>query len=340
MSDRVLLFDPNALPSGLSGVAAEDLARLVSDHADAGLACFRGDQIVAQCALWWTQSPRYAHGRLGAIGHFSACDRSSAATLLNGACAEIGSQGCRFAVGPMDGNTWRRYRFVSEAGDQPPFFLEPENPREYPGFFIDSGFQPLATYTSALTENLLYEDKRAEEHEARFRAEGLSLEPIDPAQFEKTLAEIHALSLVSFQNNFLYTPIDVASFLAMYTKIRPVLRPSLVILARHEGRLVGYVFGVPDMSAPARGLPIDTAIIKTLAIDPARRFAGLGSVLLRQVHRAASALGMKRAIHALMHENNRSRILSGRSARTFRRYTLYSRDLDPNGASGSAGVGG
>jgi len=339
MSDRVRFFDPNAVPSELSGLAVEDLASLVSDHADAGLACVRNNQIVARCALWWTQAPPYEHGRLGVIGHFSARDRSSATTLLDGACEHIASQGRRFAVGPMDGNTWRRYRFVTEAGDQPPFFLEPENPLEYPGFFIDSGFQPLATYTSALTDNLLYEDKRADEHEARFRAAGLSFAPIDPARFETTLAEIHALSLASFQNNFLYTPIDEASFLAMYAKIRPVLQPSLVILARHEGRLVGYVFGVPDMSAPARGLPIETAIIKTLAIDPARQFAGLGSVLLRQVHRAAHALGMKGAIHALMHENNRSRILSARSARTFRGYTLYSRDLAQDAASSTAGVG-
>src|SRR5271165_6273733 len=97
MSDRALVVNPNVLPSGLSGPAAEDLALLVSDQADSGLACFRGDQIVGRCALWWTHAPPYALGRLGVIGHFSACDRASAVLLLNGSCEQLASQGCRFA---------------------------------------------------------------------------------------------------------------------------------------------------------------------------------------------------------------------------------------------------
>jgi len=40
-------------------------------------------------------------------------------------------------------------------------------------------------------------------------------------------------------------------------------------------------------------------------------------------------MGFTRAIHALMHETNKSRNLSARYARTIRRYTLFSKRLDP-----------
>jgi hypothetical protein len=43
--------------------------------------------------------------------------------------------------------------------------------------------------------------------------------------------------------------------------------------------------------------------------------------------RSARKLGFRRAIHALMHEENVSRTISGRYGRTIRRYALYARPL-------------
>jgi hypothetical protein len=44
-------------------------------------------------------------------------------------------------------------------------------------------------------------------------------------------------------------------------------------------------------------------------------------------HEAAHRLGYRRAIHALMHAANPSRRISGHTARTIRRYTLFARPL-------------
>ena len=62
---------------------------------------------------------------------------------------------------------------------------------------------------------------------------------------------------------------------------------------------------------------------------PDRRSLGLGGLLIGLCYRAARDLGYRRAIHALMHEENHSRRIGGDAARVFRRYTLYSR---PHGA--------
>ncbi len=105
------------------------------------------------------------------------------------------------------------------------------------------------------------------------------------------------------------------------------VRPELVLLAEHAGQPVGYVFTVPDYAQAARGEKVTTVIVKTLAVLPGRQHAGLGAWLLAEVHAAARGLGFTRAIHALMHETNKSRNLSAHYAKTIRRYTLFSKRL-------------
>ena len=98
-------------------------------------------------------------------------------------------------------------------------------------------------------------------------------------------------------------------------------------MAEAQGEPVGYLFGLPDLLQLQRQASIDTFIIKTVAVLPGRRSAGLGSVLVAEAQHRAAALGYRRAIHALMHEANNSRNISGKYARTMRRYTLFGRAL-------------
>src|SRR5436190_8969300 len=87
---------------------------------------------LGRCSLWWEKTPKLPGHRLGVIGHYAACNAGAAAELLKRACAQLSKRGCSRAVGPMDGNTWRRYRFVTDRGNAPAFFLEPENPAAWP----------------------------------------------------------------------------------------------------------------------------------------------------------------------------------------------------------------
>jgi L-amino acid N-acyltransferase YncA len=157
---------------------------------------------------------------------------------------------------------------------------------------------------------------------------GVTIREIDPAHFEEDLARIYEVSVVAFQDNYLYTPLPREAFLAQYRAIQARVKPELVLLAEQERGPVGYVFATPDYAQAQRGEPITTVIVKTLAVLPARANAGLGALLLGRVHEAAQSLGFTRAVHALMHETNKSRNLSARYAGTIRRYTLFSKRLN------------
>jgi L-amino acid N-acyltransferase YncA len=203
--------------------------------------------------------------------------------------------------------------------------MEPDNPDDWPRWFSTAGFSPLATYFSALAEDLLTEDSRIPRTVARLEKQGVHWRPLNLNRFTDELRHIYDVSRVSFQTNFLYTPITEKEFLAQYEPIQAHVQPELVLLAQYEGRPVGFVFGIPDLAQARRG-PVDTVIVKTVAVVPGRTCAGLGNVLVAQCHLAARTLGFRRAIHALMHETNNSINLSAHYARPFRRYTLFARE--------------
>src|SRR4030095_15317427 len=86
------------------------------------------DRSIAQLSLWWREAPQLAGARVGVIGHYAASSNDAAATLLEHATRRLSAQGCTLAVGPMDGNTWRSYRFVVERGPEQPLLLETHHP--------------------------------------------------------------------------------------------------------------------------------------------------------------------------------------------------------------------
>jgi GNAT superfamily N-acetyltransferase len=312
-----------ALP-GLSDLTPDIIVRHGPDES---WAVADGKGLLARCSLWWTDTPPLTGQRVGAIGHYSAADCNVAGRILDHACRRLAANGCTLAVGPMDGNTWRRYRLLTDRGTEPPFLLEPDNPNDWPAHFTGHGFAPLAEYYSSVNEDLSRIDPRHDAAHRRIADRGITLRSLNIDRFEDELRAIHALALASFTDNFLYTPVGEEEFVAQYRGIRPHVRPDLVLMAERDGRLVGFLFMIPDLLQAKRGRPIDTVIFKTMAVIPEHRGSGLGGLLMGLGHAAAYDLGYRRAIHALMHAANPSRRISDHTARTIRRYTLFARPL-------------
>src|SRR5579859_2377348 len=150
-------------------------------------ACVRDDRMYARCSIWTESTPIYRQSAVGVIGHYAAADAEAAATVLNHAAGQLKRLGFRFAVGPMDGNTWRRYRLLTRRGSEPPFFLEPDNPDEWPDHFTAAGFCSIAGYFSALNDDLSITDPRVPEAMERLRESGVRIRVIDPSRFEEDL---------------------------------------------------------------------------------------------------------------------------------------------------------
>lgn len=281
---------------------------------------------VARASLWWRAPPPYQGERVGLIGHCAAANAVAAARLLEAACAQLASAGCTIAIGPMDGSTWRRYRLVTERGPEPRFFLEPDNPDDWPAHFAAAGFEAIAHYYSALCEDL-GAIRPAAAVARRLLRHGFSVRPIDLARIDTELSALWRVASDAFAGNFLYTPIAEEEFRAMYAPLLPVLRPELALIAEHGGQVVGFGFALPDVLQRQRGEPIDTFVFKTLGVVSRMNQRGIGTWIFDCTIQAARALGMRRAIFALIHADNPSGRLAHAGGRDFRRYALYARRL-------------
>jgi len=319
--------DPDPSMRTDRGVAMIPGADRQAHGPDRSLLLMDEDALVARCSCWWTGTPIHDQRPAGVIGHYAARDAASGEALLRQACALLSAHGAATAVGPMDGSTWRRYRFVVERGQEPPFFLEPDNPDDWPAHWTAAGFTTAATYTSALNGDLAAEDPRTPAALERLRGSGIAIRTFDPSRTAEELQRIFALSLAAFSRNFLYTPIGEEEFLAQYQAVLPHVSPDTVLLAEKGDRLVGFMFALPDLLERRRSGSAETIILKTIAVDPSVAGIGLGGALMDLVQRKARALGFRRAIHALIHESNVSGRISARTARTMRRYALFAKPV-------------
>jgi GNAT superfamily N-acetyltransferase len=298
-----------------------------AQHADAHLcAVSESGDMQARCSLWWNHVPAYEQHRLGVVGHYAAAGDDAAAAILAAAREQLRLAGCTLAVGPMNGNTWRSYRFVTERGEQPPFFLEPANPPEWPLQFERAGFSSLASYFSALNSDLSRPDPRMAAIQERIADAGVVIRSAN-ADLRREMQMIYGVSQVSFRQNFLYTEISEAEFVTMYEPLFSVVRPELVLIAESAGQCVGYLFAIPDLAQKASGLDMNTFIIKTVSILPRSEIRGLGTLLVARAQQLGHEMGFRRCIHALMFEDNISLNISRHYAAIMRKYTLYSREL-------------
>ena len=319
--ERAEDIDEHAQPGEWPRLTSTELA---AQAPDATWLVTKGDAVLARASAWWTVAPPLPGESLGAVGHFAALNREAARLALDAACEALRSRGATLAVGPMDGNTWRRYRLVIDAGTEPPFFLEPTNPPEWPRWFADAGWRRHSEYVSSVNDNLSRVDPAGAAKARGLAERGVVMRELRLDDYDAELRRIYSVARVSFAGAYLYTPIDEDEFVAQYAAAKPAVVPSLVTIAEHDGIPVGFCFCIPDVNERAEGRPMRTAILKTFAVLPG--YTGLGGALADRTHAEASRLGFTRVIHALMHvSNDRSRALSKRIAHEIRRYALFER---------------
>ncbi len=263
----------------------------------------------------WRRAPALDGRATAAVGSFRCASAEAGTALLAAIARDLAAEGFGALIGPMDGDTWHSYRLVTESDGSPPFLLEPASRPHDLAAFEAAGFAAVGRYFSA----------RVAVNDAPGLAPaplpGLTIEAWDGADPEAHFAQVFDLSTEAFAGNAFYAPITREAFLAMYLPLVPMLRRELVLMARHEGRLAGFLFGIPNYQ---EGRSPASVILKTYA----SLVPGAGHHLVHAFNLAALAAGYATVIHALIHETNASADRSRRHGGTvFRRYALMGRRL-------------
>lgn len=278
----------------------------------------------------------------GMLGFFEALsDQAEAvAGLFRESIAWLRERGAGVIVGPMDGDTWHRYRLNVGPFDQPPFLLEPYNPPGYERLWTGQGFTLLERYFSKRVDPAAVVDHLATRCGEAVAA-GYRLRPLDPQRFRDELRRIYELSRRIFSRNFLYTEISEADFLDLYAGSRALVDPDLVWFAQSPaGEDVGFLFAYPDLFRAVAAMGGERGVLaklrflwhrkeagavdfKTLGVLSEHRRSGVAAALFHEGHRRALEKGYRVANHCLYREGNPSGDLDGGAGETLREYHLY-----------------
>jgi L-amino acid N-acyltransferase YncA len=315
--------------SGVEDLTGFDPSMIARDKADQHFAAVdQAGCIKARCSIWWRGTAIVEDQHTGAIGHYAANDAASASVLLEHACQELKTRQCNYALGPMDGNTWRNYRLITERGTAKPFFLEPDNADDWPMHFTSTGFSTYLNYVSEINPDFPGRQPELGNLREKFSALQVTIEPLDLNCPAEDLQGLYQVVCEAFSLSPLYTPLGFDNFVAMYAPLLSTVDPRLMLIARHEGQVVGFVFAPPDYLQSTNPAEIDTVVIKTIAILPQKQYSGLGRVLIVDMLRNAETMGYCQAVSALMHTENRSQEISADCAGPMRHYELFGRKLN------------
>jgi hypothetical protein len=261
-------------------------------------------------AILHRDAPEWAGNRTAAVGGFSCVDSRAGAKVLRLVADKAAEDGYETLIGPMDGDTWHRYRVVAESDGSPAFFLEPTSGPADREAFLAAGFETVSSYVSARAPiaSAIGDPAPA--------VNDVSVAAWDGRDAESLIGGLFDLSRAAFAGNAFYKPLSREGFLKLYEPVLAAIDPRLVFFARRADKLIGFLFAIPDR---LQGAKPDTAIIKTYASSE----KGVGYMLADAAHRTIRDLGYANVIHALMHVDNRSKTSSAKHGGTvFRRYDL------------------
>lgn len=291
-------------------------------------ACFLlkdGEHILGRASIYDNPLLQYAGHHAFSIGNYECANGDEyAEALLAHVVATVKSWGGRYLIGPMNGSTWEGYRFLADH-ENPLFFTETHHHLYYNTQFEAAGFEPIAHYYSNIDQGLELDNPEILARERELQASGVTIRPIDPANFEAEISRVYDFNLVAFQTNFLYTPISRDSFMKKYLQTKAYINPDLTLLAEDAaGNLVGYFFCIHDFyNTKSKCL-----IVKTLARHPEPQWRGLGHVIGNVIYRKAVELGYTSAIHSFIYEQGTSTKLSTHFSGThYRNYVLYGKQI-------------
>lgn len=276
-----------------------------------------GETVLSRAALIYNNGISYKGYKTAQVGFLETENNFEAVKFLFDEIKKYAQEKYEYLITPINGSTWKKYR-ITLPSSNPPFLLDNYNKPYYAELFDKFGFEVVANYTSTITNNLDKDYSRLEKFEKIFTSKGIKIRPFSPDNFERDIKKIYDISIKSFVNNFLYTPIEFDEFYKMYEPVKQFLNPEWILIAENEQKeALAFIFGFDNLYSREE----KSLIIKTLAQIPDYKYRGIGSYLTELLHKKAFIKDYNNVIHALMHENNVStNILSGE---TYHQYKLY-----------------
>jgi GNAT superfamily N-acetyltransferase len=192
---------------------------------------------------------------VGFFGFFECLgDAGNAAGLLAAAQEFLRGKGMRAIRGPVNPSMHHPCGLLVEGFDSPPTFLMPYNPPRYQALLEAAGCQKvkdLLAYTLRIWTEAPRKVLRSAEEARR---KGIVVRPVDVKRLEEEAQIIREIYNTAWQRNWGFTPMTQAEAQWMAKHLKPLILPSLSLIAEAEGSPVGFLMLLPDYNQALRHL--------------------------------------------------------------------------------------
>lgn len=224
------------------------------------------------------------------------------------------SKGIGLIRGPINGSIWHPYRLVCETDGSDLFKTEPlSSPGEYEYLTALKPAREIR-YHSGYRKNFDLMIDRTEPPYNNALNRGFIVERKKRLAPDE-LGRIIDLSREIFKNSWGYTDPAESDFVSKYNLDGINDQYEGIYQLKKNRSLIGYCSTIREDP--------ETLILKTIAVRPGYRKAGLGNALVHVVHRQAREKNMKKIIYSLIKDDNAVRHFPRDDAVLFRRYSCF-----------------
>lgn len=230
----------------------------------------------------------------------------------------------------------------------PPVVMMPYNMDYYNEFMIRYGFEKVMDLLSYRIEYQSFKipamNQLTNHIEKKLADSGITIRTINFKKFKKEIVPFCEVYNNSNRNNWGFIPLTGEEFSHTALQIRQVAPESLILLAEHESRLIGFIVALPDINQalahirngklfPA-GLfkliyfrrKINNARILILGILQEYRNRGIDLILYKKIQENLAEIGIHQCEACYVMDNNLKmrRIIEKIGGMEIKRYRIYS----------------
>ena len=283
---------------------------------------YRGDRPVGRLCAFHNKETVDLLGPIGLVGLFTCeDDRAAARALVDAAADWCKASGLKSLRGPMAGDIWHRWRFMTDGFDTPPFPGEPRQPKYYPELFIACGFNRVRTFSTKRITDIEAQMARLKTSRDLNRKRGYTFRNFDTSRWQEDIESLHELCQHSFASNWSVTPIAFEEFSDIYNRWLTRVGAGQILLALDpDKKVVGLGLAV--------AAPSDTLNIRTLAVLPGQYGYGLGQAIAAELYQRALDGGQTIVQHCLMGPDAPPQRWDGGQAQVTREYAMFERGIE------------
>lgn len=313
---------------------------------------YKGNEIVGRIAAIQNNNYiNYSKNKVGFFGFFDVIeDFTVAKALLDKAAEWSKERGLQGLMGPGNYSTNETCGILVEGFDSPPTVQMTYNKPYYVdlleryGFEKDMDLLSYIIYTKDVPDKLTRLSSKILE---RLNQKGITIRPVSLKNFKSEVDSILNVYNSAWEENWGFVPMTADEFRHAAKDMKTIVDPDFLLVAEHEGRMIGFSLIIPDMNVVLKKLKngrllptglfkllyyknkIDRVRIVTLGILENYRKLGIDAYFYMKAFEEAKNKNMLYGEASWILENNEmmNKALTNINGNVYKRHRLYKKAI-------------